>query len=173
MGGATGRRNARLKGQHGGDGGWQDIRSMHDLGASDENNAPWRQDLRSMYSLTAFCTAKRIHGDQSLPRLALFGYIAAIYCREVAFFLSEAPQGIRDGNLLPWPDAEGEHTARRLTRSWQGAVRRGSSETQGAGSEDAGATGSASDNEAGVRWGSKGRRVVSTTSAGGCRAAGR
>lgn len=80
---------ARLKGQHGvatggwqetasdmanndngaarGRRGWQDIRAMHDLGASDENNAPWRQDFRSMYSLTAFCTAKRIHGDQFLP----------------------------------------------------------------------------------------------------------
>ena len=50
----------------------------------------------------------------------------------------------------------GEHTARHLTRSWQGAVRRVSGETQGAGNADAGATGTASDNEAGVRWGIEG-----------------
>lgn len=71
----------------------------------------------------------------------------------MSFFLSGASRGIHDGDSLPCSDAEGEHTARRLTRSWQVAVRRGNSETQGAGSADAGATGTASDNEAGVRWG--------------------
>lgn len=50
----------------------------------------------------------------------------------------------------------GEHTARHLTRSWQGAVRRVSSETQGDGSAEAGTTGTASDNDADVRWGLQG-----------------
>ena len=72
-------------------GGWQDLRAVHDSRASDGENAPWRQDVRAAYSPTALCGAFWIHGTHILPKLAESEYMAAIYCHELAFFLSEAP----------------------------------------------------------------------------------
>ena len=71
--------------------GWQDSCAVHDLGASDGENAPWRQDVRAVHSPTALCGAFWIHATHILPKLAESEYMAAIYCHELAFFLSEAP----------------------------------------------------------------------------------
>ena len=65
--------------------GRQDSCAVHDLGASDGENAPWRQDVRAAYSPTALCGAFRIHGTHILPKLAVSEYMAAICCREPVF----------------------------------------------------------------------------------------
>ena len=49
-------------------GGWQDSCAVHDLRASDGENAPWRQDVRAVYSPTALCGAFRMHGAHILPK---------------------------------------------------------------------------------------------------------
>ena len=84
-------------------GGWQDLRAVHDLRASDGENAPWRQDARAVHSPTALCGAFRIHSTHILPKLAVFEYMAAICCREPVLFPSEAPSGTHRGTILPWP----------------------------------------------------------------------
>ena len=71
--------------------GWQDLCAMHDLRASDGENAPWRQDVRAAYSPTALCGAFWMHGAHILPKLAVFEYMQAICCHKLAFFSSEAP----------------------------------------------------------------------------------
>ena len=81
--------------------GWQDLHAMHDLTVSDSNNASWWQDIRTVYSPTAFCRAFWIHGTHILPKLAVFEYVPAICCHQEAFLPSVAPSGIRHGNLLP------------------------------------------------------------------------
>ena len=72
-------------------GGWQDSCAVHDLRASDGENAPWRQEARAVHSPTALCGAFRMHSTHILPKVAESEYMAAIYCHELAFFLSEAP----------------------------------------------------------------------------------
>ena len=86
-------------------GGRQDSCAVHDLGASDGENAPWRQDARAVYSQTALCGAFRMHGAHILPKLAESEYMAAICCREPVFSPSEAPSGAHRGAILPWPAA--------------------------------------------------------------------
>ena len=71
--------------------GWQDSCAVHDLRASDGESAPWRQDARAAHSPTALCGAFRTHSTHILPKLAVFEYMQAICCRELAFFSSEAP----------------------------------------------------------------------------------
>ena len=86
-------------------GGWQDSCAVHDLGASDGESAPWRQDVRAVHSPTALCGAFWMHGAHILPKLAVFEYMQAICCREPVFFSSEAPSGTHRGAILPWPAA--------------------------------------------------------------------
>ena len=85
--------------------GRQDSCAVHDLGASDGESAPWRQDVRAVYSPTALCGAFWMHGAHILPKLAVFEYMQAICCHEVAHFPSEAPSGTHRGDILPWPAA--------------------------------------------------------------------
>ena len=66
-------------------GGWQDSCAVHDLRASDGENAPWRQDVRAAYSPTALCGAFWIHSTYILPRLAVSECMQAIYCHEPVF----------------------------------------------------------------------------------------
>ena len=87
--------------------GWQDLRTVHDLRASDGENAPWRQDVRAAYSPTALCGAFWMHGTHILPKLAVSEYMAAICCREPVFFPSEAPSGTHQATILPRPAARG------------------------------------------------------------------
>ena len=86
-------------------GGRQDSCAVHDLRASDGENAPWRQDARAVYSPTALCGAFRMHAAHILPKLAESEYMAAICCREPAFFPSEAPSGTHQATILPRPAA--------------------------------------------------------------------
>ena len=74
---------------------------MHDLRASDGENAPWRQDVRAAYSPAALCGAFWMHGAHILPKLAESEYMAAICCHEPVFFPSEAPSGTHRGDILP------------------------------------------------------------------------
>ena len=85
--------------------GWQDSCAVHDLRASDGENAPWWQDARAVHSPTALCGAFRIHGTHILPKIAESEYMAAICCHEPVFFPSEAPSGTHRGDILPWPAA--------------------------------------------------------------------
>ena len=85
--------------------GRQDSRAVHDLGASDGESAPWRQDVRAVYSPTALCGAFWMHGTHILPKLAESEYMQAICCREPVFFSSEAPSGTHRGDILPRPAA--------------------------------------------------------------------
>ena len=85
--------------------GWQDLCAVHDSRASDGENAPWRQDVRAVHSPTALCGAFWIHSTHILPKLAVFEYMAAIYCHEPALFPSEAPSGTHRGAILPRPAA--------------------------------------------------------------------
>ena len=85
--------------------GRQDSCAVHDLGASDGESAPWRQDVRAVHSPTALCGAFRMHGAHILPKLAVFEYMQAICCREPVFFPSEAPSGTHRGDILPRPAA--------------------------------------------------------------------
>ena len=66
-------------------GGWQDSCAVHDLRASDGENAPWWQDVRAVYSPTALCGAFRMHGAHILPKLAESECMQAICCREPVF----------------------------------------------------------------------------------------
>ena len=86
-------------------GGRQDSCAVHDLGASDGESAPWRQDVRAVYSPTALCGAFWMHGAHILPKLAVLEYMKAIYCHEVALFPSGAPSGTHRGDILPRPAA--------------------------------------------------------------------
>ena len=86
-------------------GGWQDSCAVHDLRASDGENAPWRQDVRTVHSPTALCGAFRMHGAHILPKLAVFEYMQAICCHEPVFFSSEPLRGTHQGTILPWPAA--------------------------------------------------------------------
>ena len=86
-------------------GGRQDSCAVHDLRASDGENAPWRQDVRAVHSPTALCGAFWMHGAHILPKLAVFEYMQAICCHEPVFFSSEAPSGTHRGAILPWPAA--------------------------------------------------------------------
>ena len=85
--------------------GWQDSCAVHDLRASDGENAPWRQDVRAVHSPTALCGAFRMHGAHILPKLAVFGYMQAICCHEPVLSPSEAPSGTHRGDILPRPAA--------------------------------------------------------------------
>ena len=89
--------------------GWQDLRAVHDLRASDGESAPWRQDARAVHSPTALCGSFWIHGTHILPKLAVFEYMQAICCREPVFFPSEAPSGTHRGDILPWVGSTGTH----------------------------------------------------------------
>ena len=86
-------------------GGRQDSCAVHDSRASDGESAPWRQDVRAVYSPTALCGAFWMHGAHILPKLAESEYMQAICCREPVFFPSEAPSGTHRGTILPWPAA--------------------------------------------------------------------
>ena len=86
-------------------GGRQDSCAVHDLRASDGENAPWRQDVRAVHSPTALCGAFWIHGTHILPKLAESEYMAAICCHEPVFFPSGAPSGTHRGTILPRPAA--------------------------------------------------------------------
>ena len=63
--------------------------------------APSWQDLRAVRSQTAVCGAFRMHGAHILPKPAHFGCMAAICCRELALFPSEAPSGTHEAKKLP------------------------------------------------------------------------
>ena len=65
--------------------GWQDLRAVHGLRASDGENAPWWQDARAVYSPTALCGAFWMHSTHILPKLTVFEYMQAICCREPVF----------------------------------------------------------------------------------------
>ena len=86
-------------------GGRQDSCAVHDLRASDGENAPWRQDARAVHSPTALCGAFRMHGAHILPKLAVFEYMQAICCHEPVFSPSEAPSGTHRGDISPRPAA--------------------------------------------------------------------
>ena len=64
---------------------WQNLPIVHDLRAPDGKRGPSGQDIREMYSLTAFFTPLRIRRKQILPKLADFACISAISCHEGAF----------------------------------------------------------------------------------------
>ena len=85
--------------------GWQDSCAVHDLRASDGENAPWRQDVRAVHSPRALCGAFWIRATHILPKLAVFEYMQAICCREPVLFPSEAPSGTHQGDILPRPAA--------------------------------------------------------------------
>ena len=68
--------------------GWQDLCAVHDLRASNGENAPWWQDVRAAYSPAALCGAFWMHGTHILPKLAVFECMQAICCHELAFFSS-------------------------------------------------------------------------------------
>ena len=85
--------------------GWQDSRAVHDSRVSDGKRGLSRQDLRAAYSPTALCGSFRIHSTHILPKLAVFEYMAAIYCHEPVLFPSEAPSGTHRGDTLPRPAA--------------------------------------------------------------------
>lgn len=69
---------------------WQNLPIVHDLRAPDGKRGPSGQDIREMYSLTAFFTPLRIHRKQILPKSADFACISATSCHEGAFFPSGA-----------------------------------------------------------------------------------
>ena len=83
-------------------------------GARAAKGAPSWQDLRAVYSQTAVCRAFRMHGAHILPKPAHFGYTAAIYCHEEAFFPSEAFLGVHRGKILPSSD-----TWERITSTYR------------------------------------------------------
>ena len=85
--------------------GRQDLCAVHDLRASDGENAPWWQDVRAVYSPTALCGSFWTHGAHILPRLAESECMQAICCHEPVFFPTEAPSGTHRGAILPWPAA--------------------------------------------------------------------
>lgn len=58
---------------------------MHDLRAPDRKRGPSGQDIREMYSPTAFFPVLSIHRKQILPKLADFACISAISCHEGVF----------------------------------------------------------------------------------------
>jgi hypothetical protein len=76
--------------------------------------APSWQDIHVAYPSTAICRAFRIHGTHILPKPAHFGYTAAIYCHEEAFFPSEAFFGVHRGKILPSSD-----TWERITSTYR------------------------------------------------------
>ena len=80
---------------------WQNLPIVHDLRAPDGKRGPSGQDIREMYSLTAFFTPLRIHRKQILPKSADFACISAISCHEGAFFLSGALSEIHRDEILP------------------------------------------------------------------------
>ena len=85
--------------------GWQDSCAVRDSRASDGEDAPWRQDARAVHSPTALCGAFWMHSTHILPKIAVFEYMQAICCHELALFPSEAPSGTHQGTILPWPAA--------------------------------------------------------------------
>ena len=86
-------------------GGRQGSCAVHDLGASDGESAPWRQDVRAVHSPTALCGSFWTHSTHILPKLAESECMQAICCREPVFFPSEAPSGTHRGAILPRPAA--------------------------------------------------------------------
>ena len=70
-------------------------------GARAAKGAPSWQDLRAVHPRTPVCGAFRMHGAHILPKPAHFGYMAAICCRELALFPSEAPSGTHEAKKLP------------------------------------------------------------------------
>lgn len=80
---------------------WQNLPIVHDLRAPDGKRGPSGQDIREMYSLTAFFTPLRIHRKQILPKSADFACISATSCHEGAFFPSGALSGIHRDEILP------------------------------------------------------------------------
>ena len=117
--------------------GWQDSCAVHDLGASDGENAPWRQDVRAVHSPTALCGAFWMHGAHILPKLAVFECMQAICCHEPVFFSSGAPFGNASGrylatadslgthrdDILPWPGRGGVHGAAHVANGAESAGR--------------------------------------------------
>ena len=84
-----------------GESGWQDMRAMYDLEASDGIRGSSWQEFHAVCFQTAVCGAFWIHRARILPKPAHFGYIAAICCHGRAFFLSEAPLGMHQVKILP------------------------------------------------------------------------
>ena len=80
---------------------WQKLLIMHDLRALDRKRGPSGQDIREMYSPTAFFPVLSIHRKQILPKLADFACISAISCHEGVFFPSGALLGIHRDEILP------------------------------------------------------------------------
>lgn len=79
----------------------QKLLIMHDLRAPDRKRGPSGQDIREMYSPTAFFPVLSIHRKQILPKLADFACISAISCHEGVFFPSGALLGIHRDEILP------------------------------------------------------------------------
>lgn len=80
---------------------WQNLLIMHDLRVPDGKRGPSRQDIREMYSPTAFSPVLSIHRKQILPKLADFACISVISCHEGAFSPSGALLGIHRDEILP------------------------------------------------------------------------
>lgn len=80
---------------------WQNLLIMHDLSAPDGKRGPSGQDIREMYSPTAFFAVLSIHRKQILPKLADFACISVISCHEGAFSPSGALLGIHRDEILP------------------------------------------------------------------------
>ena len=80
---------------------WQNLLIMHDLRVPDGKRGPSKQDIREMYSPTAFFVVLSIHRKQILPKLADFACISAISCHEGVFFPSGALLGIHRDEILP------------------------------------------------------------------------
>ena len=76
------------------------------------SSAERRQDLRAVHPRTPVCGAFRMHGAHILPKPAHFGYMAAICCRELALFPSEAPSGTHEAKKLPRIAARKRTTAK-------------------------------------------------------------
>ena len=97
-------------------GGWQDLRAVHGLRASDGESAPWRQDARAVYSPTALCGAFWMHSTHILPKLTVFEYMQAICCHEPVLFPPEAPSGTHEAKKLPRLTVRGTRHGEMLPR---------------------------------------------------------
>ena len=144
--------------------GWQDLCAMHDLRASDGENAPWRQDVRAAYSPTALCGSFWTHSTHILPKLAVSEYMQAICCHEPVFSPSEAPSGTHRGDTLPWPAAWERIKTIYCRGQEPGGARHGACRQQG---RSSGAQGGAGAGRGTGRTEAAGRRGRASSRSGG------
>ena len=89
-------------------GGWQDSCAVHDSRCRTAS-APGGKMLAQCIPQRRSAGAFRMHGAHILPKLAVFEYMQAICCHEVALFPSEAPSGTHRDDFSPRPAARGTH----------------------------------------------------------------